>query len=88
LNPQVSKDLGTRHRAALGVTEDSDAVVIVVSEETGLISFVRAGRIKRALDATRLRAAIFQTIEGRVATAVTAARANESDREAEEIVSA
>lgn len=88
LNPQVSKDLGTRHRAALGVTEDSDAVVIVVSEETGLISFVRAGRIKRALDATRLRAAIFQTIEGRGATAATAARVNESDRDAEEIVSA
>src|SRR2546422_1482233 len=65
LNPMLSKDLGTRHRAALGLTEDSDAVVIVVSEETGLISFVRAGRISRALDATRLRSAIFQTIEGR-----------------------
>ena len=64
LNPMLSKDLGTRHRAALGITEDSDAVAIVVSEETGLISFVRAGRIKRALDATRLRAAIFQAIEG------------------------
>src|SRR6266849_3433911 len=65
LNPRLSKDLGTRHRAALGITEDSDAVAIVVSEETGLISFVRAGRIKRALDATRLRAEIFQAIEGR-----------------------
>jgi len=65
LNPQLAKNLGTRHRAALGVTEDSDAVAIVVSEETGLISFVSAGRIKRALDATRLRAVIFQTIEGR-----------------------
>lgn len=68
LNPLLSKDLGTRHRAALGVTEDSDAVAIVVSEETGLISFVRAGRIKRALDATRLRAAIYQAVEGRVST--------------------
>ena len=65
LNPLLSKDLGTRHRAALGITEDSDAVAIVVSEETGLISFVRGGRIKRALDATRLRAAIFRAIEGR-----------------------
>src|SRR6266853_2023928 len=63
LNPMLSKDLGTRHRAALGITEDSDAVAIVVSEETGLISFVRAGRIKRALDATRLRAAIYKEIE-------------------------
>src|SRR6266446_9241632 len=88
LNPQLSKDLGTRHRAALGVTEDSDAVAVVVSEETGLISFVRAGRIKRALDPTRLRAAIFQTIEGHVAPVATAARVNESERETEEIASA
>lgn len=88
LNPQLSKDLGTRHRAALGVTEDSDAVAIVVSEETGLISFVNAGRIKRALDATRLRAAIYQTIEGRVTPGAATMRVNESDREAEEIVSA
>ena len=87
LNPQLSKDLGTRHRAALGITEDSDAVAIVVSEETGLISFVLAGRIKRALDATRLRAAIFQTIEGRGA-ASKGARVNDSERETEEIASA
>jgi len=65
LNPLLSKDLGTRHRAALGITEDSDAVAVVVSEETGLISFVRRGRIKRALDPTRLRAAIYKEIEGR-----------------------
>lgn len=90
LNPMLSKDLGTRHRAALGITEDSDAVAIVVSEETGLISFVRAGRIKRALDATRLRVAIFQTIEGRDAGAaiVAAPRAAESERDTEEIASA
>lgn len=88
LNPQLSKDLGTRHRAALGVTEDSDAVAIVVSEETGLISFVNAGRIKRALDATRLRSAIYQTIEGRVTPGASTLRMNESDRDAEEIVSA
>src|SRR6184192_2749244 len=67
LNPKLAKDLGTRHRAALGVTEDSDAVAIVVSEETGLISFVRRGRIKRALDATRLRAAIYKEVEGQPA---------------------
>jgi diadenylate cyclase len=65
LNPLLSKDLGTRHRAALGITEDSDAVAIVVSEETGLVSFVRRGRIKRALDATRLRAAIYKQMESR-----------------------
>jgi diadenylate cyclase len=63
LNPRLSKDLGTRHRAAIGVTEDSDAVVIVVSEETGIISFVQGGEIRRGLDATKLRAAILQAIE-------------------------
>jgi len=65
LNPLLSKDLGTRHRAALGITEDSDAVAVVVSEETGLVSFVRHGRIKRALDATGLRSAIYKEVEGR-----------------------
>ncbi|HEX7177738.1 MAG TPA: diadenylate cyclase CdaA, partial [Pyrinomonadaceae bacterium] len=63
LNPRLSKDLGTRHRAAIGITEDTDAVAVVVSEETGLISFVQAGQIKRALDATRLRAHIFSALE-------------------------
>src|SRR5881394_3656969 len=65
LNPLLARDLGTRHRAALGITEDSDAVAIVVSEETGLVSFVRRGRIKRAMDATRLRAAIYKQLERR-----------------------
>jgi diadenylate cyclase len=63
LNPLLSKDLGTRHRAAIGITEDTDAVAVVVSEETGLISFVQAGQIKRGLDATRLRASIFSALE-------------------------
>jgi diadenylate cyclase len=63
LNPRLSRDLGTRHRAAIGVTEDTDAVAVVVSEETGLISFVQEGHIKRGLDATKLRAAIFQALE-------------------------
>ncbi len=69
LNPMLSKDLGTRHRAAIGITEDSDAVVVVVSEETGLISFVQRGRIKRGFDAPKLRAAIFQALESPVASA-------------------
>src|SRR3977135_1107538 len=63
LNPRLSRDLGTRHRAALGVTEDTDAVAVVVSEESGLISFVQDGQIKAGLDATKLRAAIFQALE-------------------------
>jgi diadenylate cyclase len=62
LNPRLSKELGTRHRAAIGVTEDTDAVAVVVSEETGLISFVQSGDIKRGLDATKLRIAIFEAL--------------------------
>ena len=49
LNPRLSRDLGTRHRAALGVTEDTDAVAVVVSEESGLISIVQRGEMKRGL---------------------------------------
>jgi diadenylate cyclase len=63
LNPRLSRDLGTRHRAALGVTEDTDAVAVVVSEESGLISIVQRGEIRRGLDATRLRAAISLALE-------------------------
>jgi diadenylate cyclase len=63
LNPRLSKDLGTRHRAAIGVTEDTDAVAVVVSEETGLISFVQGGQIRRGLDATKLRALIFESLD-------------------------
>src|SRR5882672_1661650 len=63
LNPRLSRDLGTRHRAALGVTEDTDAVAVVVSEESGLISIVQHGDIKRGLDAPKLRAAISEALE-------------------------
>lgn len=47
----ISHDLGTRHRAAIGVTETTDAVVMIVSEETGIISMARGGRLTRHLDA-------------------------------------
>ncbi|HVF57608.1 MAG TPA: diadenylate cyclase CdaA [Pyrinomonadaceae bacterium] len=63
LNPLLSKDLGTRHRAAIGITEDTDAVAVVVSEETGLISFVQGGQIRRGLDATKLRSTILKALE-------------------------
>jgi diadenylate cyclase len=59
-NPNVSKTLGTRHRAAIGLTEETDAVVIVVSEEEGKMSLVREGRITRDLDAGVLRSTLHQ----------------------------
>ena len=55
VNPKLSKELGTRHRAAIGVTEESDAVVVVISEETGIISIVAGGKIERNLDGDSLR---------------------------------
>lgn len=52
---ELSKSLGTRHRAAIGVTEETDALVVVVSEETGAISIAYRGRLSRGLDEERLR---------------------------------
>jgi diadenylate cyclase len=54
-NPNVSRELGTRHRAAIGITEGSDAISIVVSEESGSITYVEGGAIRRNLDPQQLR---------------------------------
>lgn len=50
----ISRELGTRHRAALGVSEFTDAITLIVSEETGIISMARAGKLTRYLDAKSL----------------------------------
>lgn len=62
-NPSISRELGTRHRAAIGITEDTDAISIVVSEETGLISYIEGGRIKRNLDTNQLRNLLLSAME-------------------------
>lgn len=63
LKPRLSKELGTRHRAAIGITEDTDAVAVVVSEETGVISFVQNGEITRYLNTTTLRELLQEALE-------------------------
>ena len=53
-NPNLSKSYGTRHRAAVGITEETDALAVVVSEETHTISFTMAGKITPEIDAETL----------------------------------
>ena len=69
VNPKLSKDLGSRHRAAIGLTEENDSVAIVVSEETGKISIVADGQIERGLDTDGLRARLRSLVLQRKPTA-------------------
>ena len=55
MNPVLSTQLGTRHRAGIGITEETDAVAVIISEETGTISMAVAGSIERELTVERLR---------------------------------
>ena len=55
MNPVLSTQLGTRHRAAIGITEESDAIAVIVSEETGAISLAVAGNIERDISVEQLR---------------------------------
>ena len=68
LDPYLSKELGTRHRAAIGVTEETDAIAVIVSEETGTISMAMEGKITRNLGGENLRSAIQNAFEGRLGT--------------------
>ena len=62
VSPMVGTDLGTRHRAAIGLTEENDAVAVVVSEETGRLSVATEGQISRGFTAETLRARLTQLV--------------------------
>ena len=64
LRNDLPEGVGTRHRAAVGITEETDAVVIVVSEETATISVVMAGEMVHGLDAPRLRVVLRDVLSG------------------------
>jgi diadenylate cyclase len=68
INPKLSRELGSRHRAAIGVTEENDAVAIVVSEETGKISIVEDGELEHNIDGERLRVRLRSVVTLRRAT--------------------
>ena len=65
VNPKLSKELGSRHRAAIGLTEENDSIAIVVSEETGNISLVVDGQIERGLTADALRSRLRSVVINR-----------------------
>jgi uncharacterized protein (TIGR00159 family) len=88
-NPLISRELGTRHRAAIGITEDTDAFACIVSEETGVISFSKDGRLKRNLDGPGLRRLIQQAMEpwrSEAESAEMEAEERERQREIDELV--
>jgi uncharacterized protein (TIGR00159 family) len=62
VNPELSRTLGSRHRAAIGLSEDTDALAVVVSEETGAVSLVEDGQIRRGLDGPALRRALLSAL--------------------------
>ena len=68
-DPRLSRTLGTRHRAAIGITEESDCEVLVVSEETGTVSYAKGGHLKRHLTRETLRATLTATMAAREAEA-------------------
>jgi diadenylate cyclase len=68
MNPVLSTQLGTRHRAAIGITEETDAIAVVISEESGAISLASAGNIERELSVEELRRRLSQLLRRYVPT--------------------
>jgi diadenylate cyclase len=84
MNPVLSTQLGTRHRAGIGITEETDAVAVIVSEETGAISLAVGGRIERDLTVEQLRERLGAELQRYMApvalpTAVATDESDESD---------
>lgn len=69
-NPNLSKELGTRHRAGIGLTEQSDAIALMVSEETGVISLAEEGRLTRYLDENTLKEILGKRLQHKHSTGV------------------
>jgi diadenylate cyclase len=82
VNPELSRALGSRHRAAIGVTEDTDALALVVSEETGTISLVAGGQIRRGLDGQSLKQSLLEALEIEEADAAATAESRREPTEA------
>jgi uncharacterized protein (TIGR00159 family) len=76
---EVAEGLGTRHRAALGITEETDAVAVVVSEQTGAISVAMGGEIAGDLDAPRLRVLLRDILSGEPRELARAAEASSAE---------
>lgn len=80
-NPDIAKSFGTRHRAALGISEQTDVLVLVVSEETGKISIVHDGKITYDADPLEIRLLAGKAIEGRRVQRATNSRYNVFSKE-------
>jgi diadenylate cyclase len=73
VNPQIASNLGTRHRAGIGITEETDCLAIMVSEETGVISVASFGEIQRGLTIAQVDERIYQHFDVSRKTRVTGA---------------
>jgi uncharacterized protein (TIGR00159 family) len=82
-NPNLSRTYGTRHRAAIGITEESDAIAIVISEQRGFVSFCEAGKIEEDLDALALTRRLETALTPRRGPFWPLGRSREPEREAE-----
>ena len=84
VNPTLSRKLGTRHRAAIGITEETDAISVVVSEETGAISIAAGGAIERDITVEYLRERLSELLRRYVPTAALPTAMNEHEPATEE----